>query len=126
MAACRGLDQTTSLALLPPERSDGTNQPRGKCAAFFADIMRPPSRAPRRPAPRATPPRVPQLPQRGPIERSVRSRDLPAAPPPAPPELAEPSLDPVAGDGTGDCLLRHRQAEPRFPVVFLAREPVER
>src|SRR5207244_12953801 len=43
---------------------------------------------------------------------------------PRPPELAETALDPVADDRRADAL-RHREAEPRFPVV-VAREPVER
>ena len=42
-----------------------------------------------------------------------------------PPELAKPSLDPVPGNGAGDRFLRHRQAEPRRPLVLLACEPVK-
>src|SRR5262249_50012650 len=44
---------------------------------------------------------------------------------PRAPELAKPSLDPVAGDGAGDGLLRHREAEPGVTLV-LAREPIQR
>src|SRR5436190_6418007 len=83
MAAYRGLDQKRSIALRTPERSDGRDEcgRNGKCEAFFADIMRPPSRAARRPARRATPHRAAPPPRLGPAGRSGRSPDLPAAPP---------------------------------------------
>ena len=89
-------------------------------------ITRPPSRAPRRRAPRASRGRSPRPPRAGPGARRARSRSSPGRARAAPRhDLAQLPLDPVADDRVPD-RLRHREAEPRLAERLVALEPVER
>ncbi len=91
-----------------------------------AYLMRPPSRAPRSRARRATRARACPPARQARAARRARSRG-PGGRGPASsrPGLAELALHPVADDGVAD-RLRHGEAEPRLAALALvAREPVE-
>ena len=89
--------------------------------------MRPPCRAPRRRARRASRARVTRPPPAGPGARRARSRCRTRATrrQARAPDLAQLPLDPVARHARPG-RLRHGEAEPRLAGLLVALEPVER